>query len=132
MRTNDIMNQFRNRVDLNPLNNPANAQKVKETSGGSNFQSIFDETINQDASVAFSKHAQMRMQERDISLSETDINKLNDAVQRADDKGIKDMLVLMNQNAFIVNVPNQTVVTAMKDQDMQGNIFTNINGTVII
>lgn len=126
------MNQFRNRVDLNPLNNPANAQKVKETSGGSNFQSIFDETINQDASVAFSKHAQMRMQERDISLSETDINKLNDAVQRADDKGIKDMLVLMNQNAFIVNVPNQTVVTAMKDQDMQGNIFTNINGTVII
>lgn len=127
-----MMNQFRNRVDSNPLNSLTNAQATKKTSSETSFQSILDEKINHDASVAFSKHAQMRMQERDISLSELDLNKLNDAVQQADDRGIKDMLVLLNQNAFIVNVPNQTVVTAMKDQDMQGNIFTNINGTVII
>lgn len=132
MHANDIMTQFRNRVDLNPHNAPATKQSNETSTGGADFQSILDQTISHDTSVAFSKHAQTRMEERDISLSEADMDKLNDAVQRADDKGIKDLLVLLNQNAFIVNVPNTTVITAMKDQDMQGNIFTNINGTVII
>ena len=34
--------------------------------------------------------------------------------------------------AFIVNVPNRTVVTAMDQTETTSNIFTNIDGAVIM
>ena len=52
--------------------------------------------------------------------------------KKAEQKGIRDSLVIVDQLAFIVNVPNQTVVTAMDSTETNENIFTNINGAVII
>jgi flagellar operon protein len=40
--------------------------------------------------------------------------------------------VIVDSLAFIVNVPNQTVVTAMDQSESIDNIFTNIDGAVII
>jgi len=48
------------------------------------------------------------------------------------DKGINDSLVLVDQLAFIVNIPNHTVVTAMNQTEADESIFTNIDGAVII
>ena len=56
----------------------------------------------------------------------------NNGVQLADEKGIKDSLVMVDSLAFIVNVPNQTVVTAMDQTESEENIFTNIDGAVIV
>ena len=53
-------------------------------------------------------------------------------MQRANEKGIKDSLVIMDKLAFIVNVPSATVVTAMDQLDNSENIFTNIDGAVIV
>ena len=53
-------------------------------------------------------------------------------VQKASEKGIKESLVLMDSLAFIVNVPNKTVVTAMDQGESGDNIFTNIDGAVIV
>ena len=55
-----------------------------------------------------------------------------EGTEKAQQKGIKESLVLVDQLAFIVNVPSSTVVTAMDRQDATENIFTNIDGAVII
>jgi flagellar operon protein len=55
--------------------------------------------------------------------------RLSDAVKRAEEKGVRNTLVLMDRNAFIVNVPTGTVITAMSGGTE--NVFTQIDGAVI-
>jgi flagellar operon protein len=54
-----------------------------------------------------------------------------EAARQAGERGIKDSLILVDQLAFIVNVPNHTVVTAMDQTENKSNVFTNIDGAVI-
>ena len=82
--------------------------------------------------LRFSAHANQRMLERKIALDAPTMAKVNDAVDRAAAKGVEDTLVLTNGAALIVNVPNRTVVTAMERGAMEGNVFTNIDGAVIV
>lgn len=94
----------------------------------------FEEILKQkqgDEGIRFSKHAAGRLQDRGIELTDDQMERLNDGVKKAQSKGIKDSLVIVDELAFIVNVPNQTVVTAMTGKDAQENVFTNINGAVI-
>ena len=72
------------------------------------------------------------MNDRNIELSAGQLERLEDGAKKAERKGIRDSLVIVDQLAFIVNVPNQTVVTAMDSTETNENIFTNINGAVII
>lgn len=60
------------------------------------------------------------------------MRKLNEAVDRAAAKGLDDTLILTKDAAFIVNVANRTVVTAMDRNSLDGNVFTNIDGAVIV
>ncbi len=87
--------------------------------------------INKDA-VKFSNHAVERMQTRGISFNKTDMERLNDAVNRAASKGSKDTLVLMNDSALIVSVKNKTVVTVMDQNALKENVFTNIDSTIVM
>ena len=82
--------------------------------------------------LKFSKHASQRLDDRNIKLSEEQSLRLEEGVQKASAKGITDSLVLVDTLAFIVNVPNQTVVTAMDQTESDENIFTNIDGAVIV
>ena len=82
--------------------------------------------------LKFSKHAIGRLADRNIELSAEQLERLNDGARKAGQKGIKDSLVIVDSLAFIVNIPNQTVVTAMDSTETSDNIFTNINGAVII
>lgn len=83
-------------------------------------------------SLKFSSHATQRLKERKIELDQATMTKVSDAVERADSKGVQDTLVLTGKAALIVNVPNRTVVTAMDRGSLDGNVFTNIDGAVII
>jgi flagellar operon protein len=82
--------------------------------------------------LKFSKHASMRLDQRDITLSAEQSERLEAGVQKAGEKGIEESLVIVDSLAFIVNVPNQTVVTAMDQSESMDNVFTNIDGAVII
>ena len=97
------------------------------------FQEIL-ETSQQKASeeVKFSKHAAGRLADRNIELTKGQMERLQEGAQRAQQKGIKESLVIVDQLAFIVNIPNNTVVTAMNQNDAAENVFTNIDGAVII
>ena len=84
------------------------------------------------ATVKVFKACSQRLESRNISLSEEQNARLEDGVEQAHAKGIKDSLVLVDSLAFIVNVPSKTVVTAMDQTETQSNIFTNIDGAVIM
>ena len=110
---------------------------LRSQSIGSDFQSLlFDQLSRNSAAegetVQFSKHAQQRMEQRGIEMTDTFLNDLNSAISKARDKGSKDMVVIDRTGAFIVNVPNNIVVTAISGDEMKENVFTNIDSAVII
>ncbi len=82
--------------------------------------------------IKFSAHAKERMFSRDIVLSRAEMEQFNEAVERASAKGAKETLVLQKGNAFVVNVKNKTVITAMDGDSVKDNIFTNIDSAVLI
>ena len=91
------------------------------------------EALNQSSGVQFSKHAMERINERNIDLSEDNkLDRLNRAVELAGEKGSADALVMIDTTAFLVSVKNNKVITTLSADDMQGNIFTNIDSTVIM
>lgn len=105
----------------------------QKTDAGRNAEGLsFQEILEQRSSVKFSKHATGRLLDRNISLTEEQLTRLNDGTRKAGEKGIRDSLVIVDELAFIVNVPNNTVVTAMDSTETADNVFTNINGAVIM
>ena len=115
---------------LNP-----NRQVKSDTSynKGLSFQDILSQKTRPEArEVKFSKHAVSRLADRNIELSEEQVERLNLGMAKAGAKGINESLVIVDSLAFIVNVPNQTVITAMDQSDSDENVYTNIDGAVII
>lgn len=103
--------------------------------GGISFQDILTKKtdgIEESLEVRFSKHAANRLTDRNIELTEEQVERLNLGAAKASAKGIKESLVMVDSLAFIVSVPNQTVITAMDQTEADENVFTNIDGAVII
>ncbi len=96
------------------------------------FQDILDKSISSPESVKFSAHAVERLSSRNIALSTDEVARLTNAVEKADAKGSRDSLVLMQDLAFVVNVKNKTVVTAMANSQLKDNVITNIDSTVFV
>lgn len=106
---------------------------VRETKDGLTFQDVLQRKAQPgDCSLKFSKHAMGRLSDRNIELSDNQLERLASGTRKSEQKGIRDSLVIVDSLAFIVNVPNQTVVTAMDSTQTDENIFTNINGAVIM
>jgi len=91
-----------------------------------------NETVMESSELKFSKHAASRLNDRNIALTDSQNVRLENGVKQASEKGITESLVLVDSLAFIVNVPNKTVVTALDQTEANSNIFTNIDGAVII
>lgn len=87
---------------------------------------------NEQTDLVFSKHANERLSSRNISLNEEQMTRLNNGVVQAREKSINESLVMLDDIAFIVNVKNNTVVTAMDQKTNDNNVFTNIDGAVIV
>jgi flagellar operon protein len=91
---------------------------------------LFDRELATQLTV--SKHAQKRLQDRNITITEASWNKISEKVKEASTKGIKDSLVIMKNVTLVVNAPNQTVITALDRNESTSQIFTNINGAIVI
>ncbi|WP_445677870.1 TIGR02530 family flagellar biosynthesis protein [Psychrobacillus sp. FSL K6-2365] len=79
-----------------------------------------------------SKHANQRLQERNIKISEAEWQIVSEKVSEARSKGVNDSLVLMDQAALIVSAKNSTVITAMDRIEARDQLFTNIDGTIVL
>jgi len=95
---------------------------------GDNFQNIMEGML-QGRGVQFSKHANTRLSDRNIQLDQSQMQRLEQGVQKAQVKGIRDSLVLIDNIALVVNIKNKMVVTAINQQEQ---VFTNIDGAVIV
>ncbi len=81
--------------------------------------------------VSFSQHALQRIQRRGIDVSPQTLHRLQDGVGRAAGKGARDSVVFVNGTAFVVSIPNKTVITAVDQAHMRDFVFTNIDSAVI-
>ncbi|MCL1843929.1 MAG: flagellar protein [Defluviitaleaceae bacterium] len=93
-----------------------------------NFRDILGSRL--ETPVQFSKHAALRLNDRNINLSGEQINRVADGIGKANEKGIRDSLVIVDDVALVVNVKSRTVITAISQT--QENIFSNIDGAVIV
>ncbi len=112
----------------------AAGKENRENPSGLSFQEILRQRsrgTEETGDLRFSKHALNRLNDRNIELDNLQMERLKAGAEKAGEKGIRDSLVIVDQLAFIVNVPNKTVVTAMDSTATDENIFTNINGAVI-
>jgi flagellar operon protein len=106
------------------------SSQVPEGQGISFIEILKQQQLEQTGSLKFSKHANERLASRNIDLSDKQLERLNTGAKKAQEKGIKESLVMVDNIAFIVNVRNNTVITAVNDGE--DKIFTNIDGAVII
>lgn len=90
------------------------------------------ENVATEGSLKFSKHAGERLRQRNITLSDEQMKRLQDGAKKAEEKGIRESLVIMDSLSFIVNTGSNTVITAMEQSSDADNIYTNIDGAVII
>jgi len=81
--------------------------------------------------LKFSGHALDRIQRRGIDVGASELARLQDGVARAAAKGGRESLVLVDGTAFVVSVPNRTVITAVDREHMREQVFTNIDSAVI-
>ena len=108
--------------------------ETRENAAGLTFREFLQQSSAQKAETGelkFSKHALSRLSDRNITLDTEQLERLQAGAEKAGEKGIRDSLVMVDRLAFIVNIPNRTVVTAMDSTATEENIFTNINGAVI-
>jgi flagellar operon protein len=102
------------------------------------FEKILDQKIQNAPQndlkdhLKFSAHSLERMKQRNIEFDALTLSKIKDAMLKAFDKGVEDALVLTDQGALIVNTKNKTIITALDSAGLKGNIFTNIDGAVIV
>lgn len=113
---------------------PANLESVhgSEVQAGSSFQEVLAQAANKTAEISFTKHAAGRVAERSIELSSSGMERLEEGLRLAREKGLNDTLILLDGSAFIVSARNGRVITAMPSQELNGRVFTNIDGTVIL
>lgn len=95
------------------------------------FGDMLQQQIQQ-RTVNFSKHALARAEERGIELTSDLMDKLADSVEKAHEKGAKNILAFSDSQAFIINIPYGRVITTMSGEEMKQNIFTNIDGAVLL
>jgi len=93
-------------VPFIPITPSGDISSNKVQSGENSFNSIFQQELEK---IKFSSHALKRLENRNIQLNQTDINKIQDAVSKAEQRGSKDSLVMVNDTG---NVPTFVKVYA--------------------
>ena len=125
-----------NRINIHPVPFQPNLTKVHKqlevsSTKQSNFAQIFDHFKSIEP-LKISKHATERMQLRDISISDHEWDIITEKVSEAKQKGVKQPLVILDQATLIVSATNHTVITALDRYEAKEQLFTNIDGTIVL
>jgi len=118
------------RIPSQPLIQQGQPLKPVQGTKQAFIQHLHEATQNFELKV--SKHASERLLERNIHITDAEWEKVTEKVAEARSKGIKDSLVLMDQAALIVSAKNAMVITAMDRMEAKDQLFTNIDGTIVL
>lgn len=115
-----------------PISNekPDKNTKTVQNSSSPSFKELLTEQINKKDGFTISKHAAERME--NISMSQSDMNKINDAINKAQDKGARNCLIVYKDMAMVTSIENRTVITAVEGSRAKDNVFTNIDSVVLL
>ncbi len=111
-------------TEVKKQNNTANSN--------TSFKDALNNAVNKNESFVISNHAAERLQNRNINLDSTDMNKINDGINKAEEKGAKECLILYKDIALVTSIKNRTIITAMDKESSKGNVFTNIDSVVML
>lgn len=127
----DITSRRLQSVEYSNLTKKTSAVSTEYT--GTSFQEQLTKLQNEvKEDLSFSKHAVRRLEERNIEMNDGLMDDLRNAVSEAKKKGARDVAVIGRQGIFIVNVPNNVVVTTMAEDDMRNKTLTNIDSAVFM
>jgi flagellar operon protein len=114
------------------LNAAKNIPGNVKQQGSTPFSEILKskQAVSESNELKFSKHANERLASRNIDLTDEQLSRLENGAKKASEKGINESLVMIDNLAFIVNIKNNTVITAVNDGE--DRVFTNIDGAVIM
>lgn len=125
--SNNLINKS---FDIDKTKNVFESKNTNKEYKKKSFYNILEKqekTLN--SQIQFSKHATMRLDNRNLFLNNSQIKRVEQGVFKAQQKGIKDTLVLVDNIALVVNVKNKIVITAVDNNE---KIYTNIDGAVIV
>lgn len=114
---------------IGPINRPKQTQKPPVNQPA--FNQVLYREIQEAQEVKFSRHAQERLEARRITLNNEQISRLQGAVEKAQAKGSRESLIMIDDLAFVVSIKNKTVITAVDGENRKENVFTNIDSAVI-
>lgn len=108
--------------------------QTETANGNEKTENSFQELLNLQIknTVTFTKHASERKEQRNIEVTQSDLEKLGNACDQAQEKGIGNALIMMDNSAFIVNAANKRVITVMDKNEMKNKLFNDIDGAVFI
>ncbi len=117
---------------VSPSQQPGQVQKQSPlTKDGKSFSEVLQKVAGDGKQLQFSGHAQKRLEDRNILLNEMDLVRIQEAVDRAEEKGSRESLILDGDHAFVVNIENRTVITAVDQMELRERVFTQIDSAVI-
>lgn len=118
---------------LYPVEGPKRPRQTDRPSGsGESFKHLLDKTLQETSELKLSAHALRRLDQRNLKLSQKDMEQLKQAVDKAEAKGARESLLLYKDMAFVASIRNRTIITAVGQKDAKENVFTNIDSAVII
>lgn len=125
-----------NRINIKQLEsrliNSSTPINDKQVNSNKNFKEILEKVQEKSEEIKFSKHALERMDSRDVKLNLEEVKKIEMAFKKAEEKGVKDAFILLGDKGFIASIENKTVITSITNEELKENIFTNIDGAVIL
>lgn len=90
------------------------------------------QNVQKSNELKMSAHAENRLKERNINLTQADIKNINEAAEKIRNKGGREALILYKDIAFVASIRNNTIITAVDSSNLKENVFTNIDSAVII
>jgi flagellar operon protein len=114
---------------LSPLRTTEQISRTKVAKTADGFERTLARLMENP--VSFSRHAMDRMASRGISFSDSDLQRLNGAVDLVQAKGGRESLVLVDNTALVVSIKNRQVITVMDQAQLKDNVFTNIDSAII-
>lgn len=126
------INNYQRPVNLIEIANRNQSAGASSETKGTSFKEMFSKELAESRNLSFSKHASERLFSRGIDLDEPMVNKIADAVDKAEQKGSKETLILTDDAALVVSIKNRTVITAFDKENLKEGVVTSIDSAVIL
>jgi flagellar operon protein len=126
IQNNRVQDLLQSRLQPATTATPGGQAPAIDRTQGPNFDAVLQDRLK------VSNHAKTRLQSRDLQMDGAQWERVLGGVEKAAAKGAKESLVMVDDVALVVSVRNRTVITAVAQDQLKENVFTNIDSAVIV